>query len=289
MNERRRIKSRKTVIFFLFPREAVLAWFKCPLIDLADTWDNTVSLQVRVDVEQPERRECAPEKHARECVLRFFKNVQVHATGERRVFQDRRVTQSPLSRHWWDDSRGSPPHSQVDLWLWPKCRKPLWCELTARAACGNISVAVWLLMYMLVWLCAWSSGRLRVFGSLYLWATMVARTVYMPNMLSCKKCSRVGWAYFCFSWYSHILKSLKENCESPSQSAHGRICILLIWRSVLIFLLSGQNVGVWTVLCMWLKEQQMDSFQGLFVSLLFERLDKDLCPYLLSCHELGSS
>lgn len=146
----------------------------------------------------------------------------------------------------------------------------MWANHTRRM--WEYFSAVWHLMYTLVWLCAGLQDAF-VSSAPSIYELLWLRVQYTCQTCShAKKCSRVGWAYFCFSWYSHILKSLKENCESPSQSLQ----FVFFWFGDLFLVPLFQNR---TWVCMWLKKQHVNSLNQLFVSLFLKCLDEDLDPH----------
>lgn len=143
-----------------------------------------------VDVKEPVRTlSVCPQECIRKCVLRWssYEWLLVSAV----FFADIPVTRSP-SPIAGETTAAVQEHSWVDFWLWPKCQKSLWCELTTRTARGSSFCAVWCWMYMLVCQCV---GLQDAFVS---WALsiyeQVQSNVHTPNILSCEKCSRVGWA-----------------------------------------------------------------------------------------------
>lgn len=185
-----------------------------------------------------------------------FKNVQVHASGECCVLQDRRVIQSPSPITGEMTavvlSRMRNIHEQISQFD-PNVKNSLWSELTTWTTTKYFLCSLTLNVYVGVTMCG-SSGRLCVLSSLYLWATMIVRTHAKHALVRNMFQSWVGLVLF-FLVFTHfkipqgqLWKSQPEFARLYLYSFDLEICIYFPFVRI-------ECGCVWMLGRVWLKKQ----------------------------------
>lgn len=147
-------------------------------------------------------------------------------TCECRVFHDRPVKQaaSPITDKTTATVLGEFMSRFLTLTQMSKI-PAMWDNHTNRMLVYFLC-SLMLNVYVGVFLCG-SSGRLHVFSPRYLWA--IQSCVYTPKLLSCEKCSRVGWPWFFFSWYSQFFKPLMDYFKVPARACSPIFGVIWFW------------------------------------------------------------